>query len=245
MKQILSLHPFRFKAGVLPAAFAALLFVSCSANISGRLEQDASGSLSLKAALEPKTAALIRSFSKISGKSQTGPLLDSQAINRSLQTAPGISTVSLKNTAPEAIEGTIAVGKIGDFLAAKKGNRFVTFEPSGASGGRLAVHLDRESGQEIISLISRDTSDYLSALMAPLATGEKLSKAEYLTLVASIYDKAVADEIARSKLNAVLSVPGRIRNVKGGAFTGREARFELPLLDILVLERPLDYEIVW
>jgi hypothetical protein len=107
------------------------------------------------------------------------------------------------------------------------------------------VHLDRESGPEIIGLISRDAADYLSTLMAPLATGEKLTKTEYLALVSSIYDKAVADEIARSKLSAVFAVPGRVRSARGGAFTGREARFEVPLLDILVLEQPLDYEIVW
>ena len=32
---------------------------------------------------------------------------------------------------------------------------------------------------------------------------------------------------------------------KGGAFSGRKAEFEIPLIDLLVLEAPLSYEVTW
>jgi len=81
--------------------------------------------------------------------------------------------------------------------------------------------------------------------MAPVATGEVMTRAEYLTFVASIYGKDIADEIASSSIRASVDFPGVIQRVKGGTFTGRRAEFEIPLPDILVLEKPLSYEVVW
>lgn len=224
-------------------AFLAL-FASCSASIAGRLEQDSSGSLTLKAALEPKTAAAIRSLAALQGKTGAS-VLDSQAINRSLRAAPGVKSASLKNTASEAVEGTVVISGIGGFLASnRQGSRFVSYEAAG-SGGRLGINLDRESAPEIIGLVSRDAADYLSVLMAPAVTGEKLSRAEYTELVRSVYGGGIADEIAAARISAVLILPAPVKSVKGGAASGREARFSAALLDILVLEQPLNYEIVW
>jgi hypothetical protein len=220
------------------------LFASCSASIAGRLEQDSSGSLTLKAALEPKTAAAIRSLIALQGKT-SAPVLDSQAINRSLRAAPGVKSASFKNTASDAVEGTVAISGIGGFLALnRQGSRFVTYEPSG-SGSRLGINLDRESAPEIIGLVSRDAVDYLSVLMAPAVTGEKLSKAEYTELVRSVYGGGIADEIATARISVSVVLPAPVKSIKGGTASSREARFNAALLDILVLEQPLNYEIVW
>ncbi|MDR1507398.1 MAG: hypothetical protein LBI67_09895 [Treponema sp.] len=224
---------------------AAALFPACSAAVSGRLEPDSSGSLSLKAALEPKTAALIRSFLALQG-GKRGPVLDSRSINRSLGAAPGIASAALKNTSPEAIEGTIAVSTVGDFLSSSSGGRrLITYEPAAGRGGTMAIHLDRDSGPEILKLASGEAADYLSVLMAPLATGETLSRIEYLELVAAVYGEGVAAEIAAARFTLTLEVPGTVTSVKGGRFSGRQARFDIPMTGILVLETPLEYEVVW
>jgi hypothetical protein len=81
--------------------------------------------------------------------------------------------------------------------------------------------------------------------MAPIATGEAMTRSEYLALVASVYGKAIADEIASSSIRASVNFPGTIQRIKGGNFSGRRADFDIPLLDILVLETPLSYEVVW
>jgi hypothetical protein len=249
MPKILSFpRPVRLKAPglifIIPVIF--VFFASCSASVSGALRQDSSGDLSFTAALEPKTAAMIRAFGALRGKS-AGPVLDGRSIGRSLGAAPGIASASVKNTTAEALEGTIQISKAGDFLAsANPGKNLVTYEPAQAGGrGRLAIHLDRETGPEILRRMSDEAADYLSVLMAPLATGEALSRSEYLRLVASVYGDGVAAEIAAARFKAVLTVPGTVRSVKGGSFSGREARFDIPLLDILVLETPLDYEVTW
>jgi hypothetical protein len=233
------------RAAPLVFLFTLAVFSSCSASVSGTLQRDSSGSLSIKAALEPKTAAMIRALGAFR-ESGAAPVLDSRAINRSLGAAPGIASSALKNTAAEAIEGTVLVSKAGEFLALNRGKNLVSYEPAAAGGrGRLAIRLDRESGPETLRRMSNEAADYLSALMAPLATGEALGTSEYLRLLASVYGEGIAAEIASAKISAVITVPGTVTSVKGGSFSGREARFEIPLPDILVLETPLDYEITW
>ncbi|MDR1108047.1 MAG: hypothetical protein LBL19_03325 [Spirochaetaceae bacterium] len=227
-----------------------VLFMSCAATITGSLDTDGSGDLRIQASLESRTAALIRSFAAVSlgpEAARNRPVIDGPAIARSMAAAPGIAGVSFTNTSPSAIEGPLEISRIDDFLALpgnQGGNRFIVYEQS-PSGGRLALSLDRTSGPKVLALISREVVDYLSVLMAPVATGETLSKGEYLGLVASIYGRGVAEEIGSAKIRALIDFPGPISAVRGGSSAGKRAVFEVPLLDLLVLESPLDYEIRW
>ncbi|MDR2072447.1 MAG: hypothetical protein LBP60_03320 [Spirochaetaceae bacterium] len=219
------------------------LYASCSGHITGQLAQDASGTLQIQAGLEPNMISLINTLRSLGpAGTQQGPILDAGAFNSALQTAPGVRSAALRNSGREKIAGTISVNRIGDLFLA--GNGFIRYEGDAVSG-KVSVHVDRATGSRILPLISAEAVDYLSALMAPVATGEALTKKEYLELVTSVYGEAIAAEIAAARIGALISVPGTVSSVKGGSFSGREARFDIPLLDILVLETPLNYEIAW
>jgi hypothetical protein len=221
------------------------LYASCSGQITGQLAQDTSGTLQIQAGLEPNIISLINTLRSLGpAGTRQGPILDAAAFNSALQAAPGVKSAVLRNNGQERIAGTVSISRIGDLFLA--GNGFIRYEGSpGAPSGKLSIHLDRATGFRILPLISSEAVDYLSALMAPVATGEALSKKEYLELVSSVYGEDIAAEIAAAGIGARISVPGAISSVKGGTFSGREARFDIPLLDILVLEAPLDYEIAW
>ncbi|MDR2110608.1 MAG: hypothetical protein LBP32_04800 [Spirochaetaceae bacterium] len=220
----------------------SLCLLSCSSQINGTLYAGGSADLTLRASLEPRMAALLRSFSVVSG-AQNETVLDGPAIGRSLAASPGIRSVSFRNSGPAAIEGSIAVSRVDEFLSGGR-FRFIRYE-QGASGGTLSISLDRNSGPQLISLISGEVAEYLSALMAPAATGIALSREEYLEAVASLYTRGVADEIRTAAVAAVLDFPGPVAGVRGGVFSGSRVRFEVPLLDLLVLESPLYYEVTW
>ena len=232
-----------------------LFFASCAARISGSLQANGQADLNIYAALEPRMAALIASFanagSPVPGGQSGAPILNGPAISASMSSAPGVASVSFKNTTPAAIEGPVKVSRIGDFLAGGKTSGFISFEqqppksgePSG--GGRCVISLSLDSGPDILALISPDIGDYLSALMAPLATGEALTKTEYLALVRSVYSAGIANEIANASIRASIDFPGQVQSVRGGTFSGRRADFNIPLLDLLVLETPLSYEVTW
>jgi hypothetical protein len=237
----------RKRIGYISLIAVFFLFSSCTARIQGALDTGGGGEFTLSTALEPRMSVLIRSLSKAGGgQASDGPVLDGPAIARSMEKAPGVAAVSLRNTAPAAVEGSVRVSRLADFLAPAGGGGFISLEQGpGGRGGRLTIRLNRESGPEILSLLSPEVSDYLSALMAPLATGEVLGRAEYLDLAASVYGRAVADEIAGGRIRASIDFPGPVGSVRGGVFSGKRADFDLPLLDLLVLEQPLNYEVVW
>jgi hypothetical protein len=163
--------------------------------------------------------------------------------------APGIRSVELDNTGSAGIAGTLSVFRVDGLFAlddAPERKRFITLESGGERiVNRLGIALDRETAPLLLAMISVDVRDYLSALFAPAATGDFLSKAEYLELVEDIYGKALADEIAAAEILVTIGFPGAIRSAKGGTFSGTSAHFVIALADILVLEHPLEYEVVW
>jgi len=224
-----------------------LLFFSCATRISGSLQNNGQADLNISAAMEPRMTALIRSLSTASGAAQPAdaPVLDGPALSASMSGAPGIALVSFKNKTPSAIEGPVKISKIGDFLAGGGATGFITFQQNNPSGGKCSVHIDLDTGPDILALISPDIVDYLTTLMAPIATGDVMTKPEYLELVTSVYRKGIADEISGAAIRASLDFPGPVQSVKGGSFSGRRVEFDIPLIDILVLDKPLHYEIVW
>lgn len=222
-------------------------FSSCAGRVSGALLADGQADLNVYASLEPRMTMLIGALALASGTAQQGaPLLNGPAISASMADAPGVESASFRNLSPAAIEGPVKISRLSDFLASGKSSGFISFEQGGASkNGRCSIDLDLESGPQILDLISHEIGAYLSALMAPLATGEILTKTEYLMLVSSVYGRGISDEIAQAAIHAAVDFPGQVQSAKGGTFSGRRAEFQIPLLDLLVLETPLSYEVTW
>ena len=219
----------------------SLFFISCSARISGNVRENGSAEVTIHSSLEPKMAALLKSFSQTEGDFS----IDGAAIGKSMAAAPGIESALFWNEGPSTVSGTIKISKIGDFLVLSGSNyRFINYIQTD-SGGSLAIELDLKYGPELISLFSMDVSDYLAAIMAPVATGEVLTVAEYLDLVTSVYGAGVSNEIKNARINLSLTVPGTVKAAQGGTFSKNQAQFNVPLTDILVLAKPVKYEIVW
>ena len=220
-----------------------LLVFSCSARINGSLSTDGSASMSINVSLGSRITALLRTMAAVGGQADGG-VIDGEAISRSINGAPGVTSVSLRNTSPSAIEGTIRISQIGDFLAGTGGGGFVNFEQS-SSGGRCVININRTNGHLIIKQLSPDIEMVLNALMAPIVTNDEMTKAEYLSLIEVFYNKPISDEIAGSRIRASIEFPGNITNIRGGTYSGRRAEFDIALVDLLVLESPVTVEVRW
>jgi len=219
-----------------------VLFLSCEARIEGSMAADGSASLTVNTGLFTRTAALIQNLFNAAG--QDGQALDGPAIAGSMAGAPGMAFVELRNTSSAALSGQIRISQISEFLSAGGERGFITFQKQGA-GGRCEINIDRNNGYKILSLLSPQINDYLNALMAPIVTEEIIKKDEYLVLISTFYNRSIADEIFRSTIRASIDFPGRVTSVKGGTFSARRAVFNIQLIDLLVLEEPLKYEVIW
>ncbi|MCL2070006.1 MAG: hypothetical protein FWH19_03340 [Treponema sp.] len=223
------------------------LLSSCSTRIDGALLEGGQANLSLVTSLEPRTLALVSNLRSFLGAAGDGPVLDGPAIANSMAAAAGMTAVSLRNTSPSALEGNISIGNVGDFLAiGGEESRFINYVQGSAPGSSsIVINLDRIFAPQIISRLSPEITEYLSALMAPALLGVSSSRQEYLDLLAMIYGRPLADEIASAYIRARIEFPRPLRSVYGGNASGRMAEFDIILLDLLVLEEPLKYEAIW
>jgi len=223
---------------------AVLPLLSCAARIDGALDAGGAARLSVSMSMMPKITALVRTLSAAGGRADA-PILDGPSIAKSLSASSnGDVSASLKNTSPSAVEGEIKMGDINRFLIAGDARRFIEFE-QGKNGGKCKIYIDRENGPIFLNHLSEEIAAYLNVLMAPVATGEEMTKTEYLALITSVFSKAISDEIAASKINVSIGFPGQVTSAAGGTFSGKTAVFAVPLLDILVLETPVTYEVNW
>jgi hypothetical protein len=222
---------------------AAVFFASCSGRITGSIQANEQGEFIIEAELAPVSARLLAPLSPTTVTARPAPVLDAGVIALSLKDAPGISSAQLRNTTPESITGGISFVKISDFLTSGA-FRFITWEQNTTSG-RAVITIDRKNGPQMLAMLSQDISDYLSAIMAPIATGEPLTKREYLQLVSGVYGDAIAREIEGAEIAVSIRFPGRVTLAEGGSFSGSTVRFYIRLLDILTLETPLVYETRW
>ncbi|MDR0683817.1 MAG: hypothetical protein LBF83_01630 [Spirochaetaceae bacterium] len=245
----------KYKASLLclGALFTFLILtvcVSCGARLDGEIHSDSRAEFTLKSALLPNMERLLTSLSEKGG----GPVFDAALLNRSFAAIQGVEASALRNTGQGGLEGGIVISSMARFLNSAAdtvsqktgGKKFsaIVWEHS-ASGGSLTIDLNINNGQELLLLVSPDLVDYLSALMAPIVTGEVIGRDAYLELVASVYGKAIADEIRGANFLLNLDFPGPVESVKGGTGKGSHAKFTIPLTDLLVLDAPLRYEVRW
>jgi hypothetical protein len=243
----------RGAAPVKAALFTLVLLlsaVSCSARLDGEIHSDGRMEFTLKSTLLPNMSRLLKSFSANSG----GQIFDAAMINRNFASMPGIESSALRSVGQDGLEGRIVVASMTGllehssetFASKNAGKKFsaIVWKHS-PSGGTLTLNINMDTGQELLLLISPDMVDYLSALMAPIATGEVTGRDAYLELVASVYGKALADEILKAAFLLKLDFPGPVEGVRGGTGKGSRAEFTIPLIDLLVLDRPLHYEVRW
>jgi hypothetical protein len=231
---------------------AVLVFASCTSQINGTLREGGSADLTIQAALEPRMSTLIRSLNAMMGKAQESLLLNGASISQSMAASPGVGSVSLQNTGPAALEGRAAISRVGDFLSLSAGTHFISYSET-SSGGRSHVRflatLDRSNAHALIALLSTDAIDYLTALMAPVILEEYIPRDEYLSLVSSLYGRPIADEISAAVIQAAIDFPGPITSSSTSrtalSVSGSRAIFIIPLLDLLLLETPLSWEVVW
>ena len=223
-------------------ALAFMLFASCEARIEGAMAADGSASLTVNTSLFSRTAALIQNLFIAAG--QEGQALDGPAIAGSMAGAPGLASVEFRNSSSAALSGQIRISQVSEFLSAAGGKGFISFERRG-TGGRCEINIDRNNGHTILAMLSPQINDYLNALMAPVVTEETINKDEYLVLISTFYNRSIADEIARSTIRASIDFPGQVTSVTGGSFSARRAILNINLIDLLVLEKPLRYEVIW
>lgn len=239
------------KGALVISVFASLL-TGCSARMDITLMADGAAHSVVDVAFQEH---FMRVLANLSGMSDE-VILDPEAINRALAQAPGIVSSSLGTVSGSQLQGDVRAHDFNALFAQTGSERLRGLEAPASvewreakSGvkraGSVTFSLDRHNAPIFVSTLSPDIVDYLTALMAPLASGEEMDKSEYLDSVEALYGPGVAQEIREGRMILTLAVPGKISKASKGSYSGNKLIWELPLLDILVLESPLSLQFEW
>jgi hypothetical protein len=224
----------------------ALVLMSCSPRIEISIAGDSKTGVQVNAAPKPETGALLRSLSAFggtpAGTQGAVPLFNVDAIKATFlktgfDTAQAVSPdgLSLKINAT-----SLRAAKVFSFL-----NKAIIYGPSS-----LQITLSPDTIPEILALLPRDTIASMDFLMAPLLTGEKMSEADYKTLIASVYGQTIARELSESVFELVFTAPKTISSFTAPSIAraekqGARITFTVPLASLLAEREKAVYRVEW
>jgi hypothetical protein len=109
----------------------------------------------------------------------------------------------------------------------------------------LAIRIARGQGAALAALAPGLDPDLLETLSPPALGESDLSKAEYRQALGGIVGSKLLPELDAASIDCVVALPGAIVSRRGGTVEGSGWKLSIPLLDLLVLEKPVDLEVRW
>lgn len=250
-------HTIHTAPAVLTALAAAVVFAGCTANAGMVVRADRSASLSVALSLGPAIEEWVRS---VSG---TGAVMvDAQAIAQGARRS-GLAVTESKATGPSSWRGSFTIENLGAFCAQKRdavpaddmGLRgspagslselgLLRFE-RGPGWASLRLRLDRGNAGTLMALLPLADREVTEALMPPAVYDNPVSLAQFRQMM----EATMGSTVNQAVFSFSLTLPGPILEKSGPSAQvsadGRSVGFSLPMLEAMVLERPVELYARW
>ena len=228
-----------FTMGVL-----ALGMLGCSTVLTGTMKDSDGGNLTLDVNLSPAFMAYWADLRTADPTLPASPLSE-PALRQSFSKISGIKTWSLESLKAGQFRLKFSFDQgqqISDQISGKE-VPLLSWTTSGTEK-KLTFRLSQTALQSLIQTTGLADS---SSLEVFLAGGEgELTKDEYTELLSYFlesYDPRAKATVAASFIEVNLEFPRNPTKVVGGKIQGRVANFRASLVDVLLLEKPLIWEV--
>lgn len=231
-------------AAILTAVFA----VSCAMNQTIIIKSDGSGTLAMHVEVARLLHDYVARLSEVSDKpvlGSGGKFFDAASIRKDFESRPGISVTKAATPSNDALDLELAFDSIQDVFTREESLKSAAALAYSESGGRktIRLHLDRSNYPQLARTFPLLASPAFAAF-GPQAN-DTTSDDEYLEMVGfSIGDDAPA-LLKKSYLTLTLDPEGEILSQSGGEITGGTVVFRIPLLRLLVLDKPVDLSVTF
>ena len=192
--------------------------------------------------------ALGKELSKmLSQSSNNGPIFSAEEIQSAFEDSDfkGIKVSSPSNDSLN-ITGTLNPSST-RYANGVKTSDFIT-----CTYNSLTVRINTKSIQTLIKTLPEDASSYADIFMAPIFTGEAMSKQEYRDMIASVYGEDMAKTLDKSTIDIILAPPaGRkiaktvFSDTNKAKATSSRAIISIEVLDFLSNTKDQSYSISW
>jgi hypothetical protein len=233
------------------AAFlaATVLFSACSAQASSVIKTDGGASISVQASMPEALAAKFRKLASVGGSSGSGPagsFFDAAAIRSSLAKRPGVSVISLEQPSPYSISLKLSIRSLEELAASpdlKKAGVVALSRGSGWTECRF--RLARGEDSAISTLMPGIDPNLLDALSPPALEEDPVTVDEYKTMLKTVLGEKSMPAMEAAAIRLSITAPGAVIGSGGGSLGGSTLSAKLPIIDLLVLEKPIEVWIRW
>ncbi|MFZ4615225.1 MAG: hypothetical protein ACOYM2_03395 [Rectinemataceae bacterium] len=220
-----------------------LLLSACQAGIATAIAKDGSAGISIKATMPKPLAAKLRAIGKLAPGS---PVFDLHSIRTSLVARVGLSVDALANPDVDSFTATLSTADFGALLAGLgepgKGPAKLT---RNGEATELAITLDREGAAALAALVPGIEEDIIEALSPPAIEGGDWSRDEYREALAGVLGKTAMPAIDAGRIELSVTAPGPILSQQGGTVLGSTWKLGIPIIDLLVLDKPMEFRLAW
>jgi len=221
---------------------------SCSMENEAILEPDGSGEISFHVVMQPFLVDYIKEMSDLAGEGTKGPnnsVFDLEKIEKDLEEKPGVVVRSLNTPNPRELNGRFTFKDVEAIFQSEKlltRTGAVTYERSGGES-KFALYITRENFPQIAGLFPEDSKPFID-MFGP-QENDDITREEYLDMMEFAMGEEAPSAIRRGTITITVRVKGTIVSQKGGTRKGETVVFSIPLLDALLLHKPLEYAIVF
>jgi hypothetical protein len=227
------------------AVTALVAATSCTLNQRIYLEPSGAGNVSLHIKLDKIFMDYITDLSQLTGKDTAqGQVFNVEDIKKQFAQRKDVKLTRIQSPSPDVLDMDLSFSSVDRVFSEEqlKEAGIISFGRSPA-GTSLRFHLDRSNFNQV--------SSFLPFLQNPLFQGlgpqenDTTTEAEYLEMI----DLALGDGGAKSLQNSYVvtevTVKGKIVSQTGGTLTQGGVTYKTPLIRVLLLDKPLDYTLVF
>ncbi len=233
---------------LLGLVLAALPLASCTVNQTLEVSRDGSATLSTHAEVSPLLRDYLASLAEVSGGSgalHNGRVFDAPSIRRDFQARPGVTVLKAETPTGSSLDLELGFDSLQDGLrsqGALEAAGAITVADNGEST-TLRLRLDRSTYGQLVSLFP-PLKDPMVQQLGPQGTGT-VAESDYLEMIRFSMGDAAPGLLRKSFFTLTVRPEGQIVSQAGGTMGDGAVVFRIPVLRLLVLDRPLEYSVTF
>jgi hypothetical protein len=227
------------------ALLAASALLGCTIKQEVDLAADASGSVTMQIRLEPVFVQYIKDLSALTGESVEDGIFNVEEIRKGFAEREDVTLLSISTPTPDTLDMTLRYNSIEEVFSSQEElqqSGIIRFEKVG-QGYSVRFHLDRKNFPAVMT--------FIPALQNPLFEGlgpqenDDTTEAEYYELMDLALGEGGAESVRNGYIETKVNVRGKLVSQTGGTSTPGGVTFTVPLIRVLLLDKPLDYSLVF
>ena len=232
----------RFAAACLLVALAA---AGCSVNQQVNLGPGGSGTAAVHIKLEKIFMDYLQDLSEVGGQSvkEKGRLFDVEEIRKSFASREGVEVRRVESPSKDRLELELGFRSLQDLFTGDPKLQAAGILSLSSKDGltTIRMHLDRSNFPQLMEAVPF-LKNPLFAGLGP-QENDNTTEQEYYQMIDLALGQGGAAALKASSIDTTISLQGKLVSQTGGTPTADGVKFHIPLIRVLLLDKPLDYSI--